>query len=186
MNREGMKKYIAAEMCHTMNDHWGHAACDFNYKSPKYLIETLCDCRKVGANYLLNIGPGGQGAITPMTRALLYTIGDWMNLYGEAIYNGRPYPASGLGKNFILRDGKTLYLFIYDLGRNGDENVTVGSSYSGSYAFGNVADTISSIQWMDNGETLDFVQKDSMLSVNFTGQEYGRSFCVRVAKATLA
>ncbi len=78
-----------------------------------------------------------------MTRALLYTIGDWMNLYGEAIYNGRPYPASGLGKNFILRDGKTLYLFIYDLGRKGDENVTVGSSYSGSYAFGNVADTIS-------------------------------------------
>ena len=186
MNREGMKKYIAAEMCHTMNDHWGHAACDFNFKSPKYLIETLCDCRKVGANYLLNIGPAGQGAITPMTRALLYTIGDWMNLYGEAIYNGRPYPASGLGKNFILRDGKTLYLFIYDLGRKGNENVTVGSSYSGSYAFGNVADTISSIQWMDSGEALDFVQKDSMLSVNFTGQEYGSSFCVRVAKATLA
>lgn len=186
MNREGMKKYVAAEMCQTMNDHWGHAAQDFNYKSPGELIETLCGCRKVGANYLLNIGPAGQGAITPITRALLYTIGDWMDCFGEAIYNGRPYPASGFGKNFILRSGKNLYLFVFDPGRRGDENVTVGSSYSGSYAFGGVTDTVSSIQWMDNREALDFVQKDSMLCVNFTGQDYGKSFCVRVAKAVLA
>ena len=55
MNREGMEKYEAAEVCHTFNAHWGYGSCDFNFKSPKDLIENLCACRKVGANYLLNI-----------------------------------------------------------------------------------------------------------------------------------
>ena len=41
------------------------------------------------------------------------------------------------------------------------------------------------IEWMDNGESLDFVQNDNMLSVNATGFPYGMSTCVRVAKANL-
>ena len=46
MNREGMPKYVAAEMCHTMNEHWGFGNSDFHYKSLSILIETLCSCRK--------------------------------------------------------------------------------------------------------------------------------------------
>ena len=42
LDREGMSKYVAAEMCQTMNDHWGYAKQDFHFKSPKELIETLC------------------------------------------------------------------------------------------------------------------------------------------------
>lgn len=44
MNREGMPKYLAAEMCYTINDHWGIGLNDFNYKSPAELIKALCDC----------------------------------------------------------------------------------------------------------------------------------------------
>lgn len=185
LNREGMSKYVAAEMCQTMNDHWGYAKQDFNFKSPKELIENLCLCRKVGANYLLNIGPTGQGEIPLMTKALLDTIGNWMHYFGEAIYFGKPYTASGIGQNFILKNNKYLYLFIFNPGRKGNENVTVDNCYSGSYAFGNVTDQIASIQWMDNHETLNFVQKDDMLSVYLSGQNYGTSFGVRVAKATI-
>ena len=35
MKRDGMPKYIAAEMCHTLNDHWGIGNSDFNYKSDR-------------------------------------------------------------------------------------------------------------------------------------------------------
>lgn len=55
MNREGMKKYITAEMCNTINDDWGIGKLDYMNKSTAELIETLCACRKVGANYLLNV-----------------------------------------------------------------------------------------------------------------------------------
>ncbi len=188
MNREGMKKYIAAEMCLTVNDHWGIGEYDINYKSPKELIEYLCASRKVGANYLLNIGPTANGGIDPYQEQLFNLIGRWMKFNGEAIYNGRPYAAGGVGKNFLLKseDGKSLYIFVYDLGARGNANVTVGGKYTGSYAFGGVTDKIASITWMDNGEELSFAQNDDLLCVNFTGFEYGKSLGVRVAKAILA
>ncbi len=185
MNREGMSKYIAAEMCYTLNDHWGVGYNDFNYKSPKELIEALCDCRKVGANLLLNIGPEAQGKIQGIQKELLYLIGDWMNIFSEAIYKGKPYKAYSNGKNFILKGDNCLYMFVYDLGKKGNENVTVGGQYAGAYGFSNVCDEIKSIKWMDNGEELSFAQKDGLLNVNFTGMPYGTSYCVRVAKAEL-
>ena len=188
MNREGMEKYVAAEMCHTINDHWGYGFCDLNYKSPGEIIESLCNCRKVGANYLMNIGPEAQGAINSYQKELLKLLGIWMDVFGEAVYNGRPYGAYSDGKSFILKstDKKHLYIFAYDLGTVGSVNVMVGGKRTGSYSFGNVADRISEIEWMDNGEKLDFMQKDGMLCVNMTGYPYGVSYCVRVAKAKIA
>ena len=185
MNREGMPKYIAAEMCETINDHWGIGSCDLNHKSPKELIESLCACRKVGANYLLNIGPTAQGGIDPLQNEIMKVVGKWMQMYGEAIYNGKPYAATGIGKNFILKGEDALYLFFYDLGRKGSENVVAGGNYCGSYAFGNVTDCVKSIEWMDNNESLQFTQCENMLTINATGYPYGMSTCVRVAKAVI-
>lgn len=187
MNRAGMQKYVAAEMCQTLNDHWGIGQEDINYKSPSALIANLCACRRVGANYLLNIGPTAQGGVEPYQADLLGLIGRWMDSYGEAIYEGRPYGAGSVGGNFLMKsaDGKSLYLFASDLGRRGSANVVVGGKYTGAYAFGGVADRIKSIRWMDNGEELSFVQGNGMLCVNLTGFEYGKSLCVRVAKAEI-
>ena len=113
MDREGMPKYIAAEMCHTMNRHWGHGANDFNYKSLAHLIETLCACRRVGANYLLNVGPLGSGKISLMQEALMRGIGDWIRATGNVIYTAKPCGVEGDGKNFGLRDGDKIYLFVH-------------------------------------------------------------------------
>ena len=185
LNREKMSKYISAEMCYTLNDHWGVGYSDFNYKSPKELIECLCDCRKVGANLLLNIGPGPQGNIIPMQKELLSVMGDWMDIFGESIYEGKPYESHSIGKNFVLKGDGCLYIFCYDLGIKGSEHVTVDGSYSGIYAFSGIKDRVKTIAWMDNDENLDFMQNEENLTVNFTGTPYGTSYCVRVAKAIL-
>ena len=74
---------------------------------------------------------------------------------------------------------------MYELGIAGDDNVTVGGKYSGAYAFGGVKDKVLSLKWMDNDEELSFVQGNDMLAVNFTGQAYGKSYPVRVAKAII-
>lgn len=185
LDREKMTKYISGEMCYTLNDHWGFGGCDFNYKSPKELIECLCDCRKVGANLLLNIGPSAQGKIVPIQKELLNIMGDWMRIFGEAVYNGKPYESHSIGKNFILKGDGCLYIFSYDNGNLGSENVVVPGKYSGSYAFSGIADKIKSIRWMDNGEELEFMQSNGKLCVYLTGMPYGTSFCVRVAKAEI-
>ena len=186
MNREGMPKYVAAEMCYTLNYHWGVGDLDFEYKSPKTLIEALCACRRVGANLLLNIGPTAQGGIVPIQKELLGIMGKWMSLYGEAIYGGKPHPATcGYAKNFVLRSEDALYFFIHDLGIKGSKHVVAQSECSDDFVFRGVSEEILSAEWMDNGENLEFKQEGDVFSLFATGYPYGMKTGVRVAKAIL-
>lgn len=185
LDRSNMKKYVSAEMCYTLNDHWGIGYNDFNYKSTKEFIECLCDCRKVGANFLLNIGPAAQGGIVPIQEEYLKIIGRWMNIFSEAIYNGKPYIYKQDSKHFILKgEDNSLYIFVYNLGQRGSEHVVANGSKEISHTFRGVSEKIKEIHWMDEPEyELEFEQKDDKLSVEFQGVPYGCSYCVRVAKA---
>ncbi len=114
------------------------------------------------------------------------TIGKWMKLYGEAIYCGRPYNAKGNKINFILKGDKELYLYFFDIGIKGDDNVVEIKNDDGALTFENVPDKVKSIEWLDNREQLEFIQDGTKLSVNATKYPYGMSTCVRVARAKLA
>ena len=185
LKREGMSKYIASEMCQTLNNHWGIGEYDFNYKSLSYLIQNLCACRKVGANYLLNIGPTATGGIIKLQEALLEMIGEWMNICGNSIYEGKPSTIISKGKNFALKVGEDKeYLFIHDLTISGHENVTIGEGGVGAKIFENVSKKVKSIKWVDNGEELSIIQdlNHNYLSVFATGYPYGVDLVVRVAE----
>ena len=187
IDRRGMKRYVAGEMCETLNDHWG-VADDINYKPVKQLIEEICACRKVGANMLLNVGPNGDGSVPLMARATMDSIGRWMSIYGRAIYNGRPYIAEEGKKDFVLRDvndEKTFYLFKHGLGVNGDANVTLVNGGRGVAELSGFDGEIESIRWMDNGQELEYSVEDGKLSVACNDFRYGQSLCVRVAEIKL-
>ncbi len=185
MDREGMSKYYAAEMCHTMNAHWGFGHADFHYKSLGELIETFCACRKVGANYLLNVGPTGEGEIPLMQEALLRGIGEWISKTGDAIYEGKPCNILGTGKNFALKRGDKLYFYIHALSISGDSNVTIEEGGAGEKTFTGVKEKIKSIRWTDRDESLSFVQDGEILKINCTGYPYGTDLVVRVAEAEI-
>ncbi len=186
MDRDGMKKYLAAEMCETLNDHWATSTYDFNYKSPVQVIKNLCACRKVGANYLINIGPLAQGAVDPYQKELMRLIGRWVNVYKEAIYDVKPYPAISTNDNFIVKgDNGKLYIFCLNPARIGDINVLVGGKHSTLTTFKNVPDKIKSVKWMDNGQNLNFTQNNGLLAIDFKELKYGISYGVRVAEAEI-
>ena len=171
-------------MCETLNDHWGNAD-DINYKPVKQLIEEICDCRKVGANMLLNIGPLGNGQVSLMAKATMDAIGYWMGMYGRAIYNGRPYVTLDGKKEFILRDvkdEKVFYAFKYNLGIGGNPNVTLENAGNNLMVFPGSYGEIESVKWMDNGQPLCFSQEEDKLSIACTNYRYGQSYCVRVAE----
>jgi len=44
---------------------------------------------------------------------------------------------------------------------------------------------LSGVEWMDNGESLEFSQNGDKLCVKVTRFPYGMSTCVRVAKAKI-
>ena len=187
-DREGMEKYVSSETCYTMNDHWGFANADFHYKAPGELIETLCHCRRVGSNLLLNVGPDKEGEIPPMQMALLSCMGEWIKPHANAFYNGRPCGIAGDGKNFGLKtaDG-CMYLFVCDLPIAGDANVTVGGSGSRTAAFTGIFDHVKEVRWTDNNEALPFIQdaQNGLFTFNATGFDYGSNRIVRVAEIVL-
>lgn len=185
MDRRGHKKYVAGEMCQTLCDHWG-ASDDLNFKPVKQLIEELCECRKVGSNFLLNIGPNFDGSVPKMQQAIMECIGRWMQSYGKAIYNGRPYIQYDDCREFWLQDVKdpnTAYLFRFNPGTiSGDANVTLSFSENDAITLPDIDRKIASIEWMDNGQPLPFEQDGKTLHINVPGYPYGQNLCVRVAE----
>lgn len=180
----GKPKYITGEMCETLCDHWG-VADDINFKSIKQLIEELCECRKVGANFLLNIGPAADGSVPKMQQAIMECIGHWMDIYGKAIYNGRPFVLYDDKREFILKDvkdDKTAYLFKFNVNSSGSKNVSLTYDSETASVFENINKPVESVVWMDNNQPLFFEQQGDTLSVNLTNYKYGQSLCVRVAE----
>lgn len=82
------------ETCQTMNNSWGYASWDNNYKTAGVLIKQLVQVVSRDGNYLLNIGPEGDGTLPEQSVSILHAIGDWMNLYSESIYGTTRSPFS--------------------------------------------------------------------------------------------
>ncbi len=188
LDQRGREKYIASEMCYTINSHWGIGTLDFSNKSTADLISTLAKCRKVGANLLLNVGPTAEGEISDLQAATLREIGTWVNLFKDAVYKPKPFDAFGANDDFVLRTEDKLYFFISDLSVRGHENVTATSGSLGMRAFSGIKDEVRSISWMDNNEALRFTQdvESGMFTFLATGYPYGVNTVVRVAEAKLS
>ena len=74
------------ETCMTLNGKWGYNKADQNWKSTELLLRNLIDIASKGGNYLLNVGPTGEGVIPAPSVERLSAMGDWLRVNGEAVY----------------------------------------------------------------------------------------------------
>ena len=184
INLEDSPKYIASEMCQIFANHWGYAKRDFNFKSLSSVIEDFCACRKYGANYLLNVGPMGNGKLRPLDKAMLETLGEWVDIHSEALYLPRPsgIQIDGKDKNFILKGENSYYLFVHGLGMEGSINVELIQNlpdYNNSFE---LQSKIKSVTWLDNGKELQFSQDGKHVNILTAPQLYGEQLVVKIAK----
>jgi alpha-L-fucosidase len=82
----------AWETCMTLNGHWGYNSHDQKWKSTEMLLDNLVDIVSKGGNYLLNVGPTGEGVIPQPSVKRLHEIGGWLKVNGEAIYGAGMTP----------------------------------------------------------------------------------------------
>jgi alpha-L-fucosidase len=82
------------ESCVTMSGNWGFNKYDTSWKSPELLIRQLTETVSKGGNYLLNVGPKGDGSLPVPAVERLKKIGEWMKVNGAAIYGVHPWKIS--------------------------------------------------------------------------------------------
>lgn len=95
---------------------WGYRSWQLRGEVQSKVNEKIASLIQVvsrGGNYLLNIGPRGDGSVVEFERDVLLSIGKWVEANGEAIYGTKANP---LDRTFawgeITTKDNTLYLFV--------------------------------------------------------------------------
>lgn len=98
------------ETCMTMGNSWSYSKND-QYKSTHRLLELLVKVVSRGGNFLLNVGPDGNGDWDPVVYQRLQEMGDWMAINSEAIHASRPVAPYSFNNIYYTqsKDSSTVY-----------------------------------------------------------------------------
>jgi len=91
----------------TTNNSWGYKSYDEDWKPPKEVLLWIVDIISKGGNYMLNIGPRGDGSIPEESVRILKNVGTWLDVHRDAIYGTRPWTVSHVGPNPLRMKGTT-------------------------------------------------------------------------------
>ena len=184
LDRAGMARYVAQEMCETVNSHWGIASRDWSHKSPAQLIHTLASCRGNGANLLLNVGPLPSGALPDYETATLRMIGRWISTCGQSLYEGRPAEVRCRGTDFVLKAGNEFYYYLHNLPISQNMHLSGAVRGDGLQTVEGPLPRITAVEWVDSGEALEFNQdaERGFLTFRATPNPYGSQHVIRVAR----
>jgi alpha-L-fucosidase len=128
----GLQEYWETPM--TLNNTWGFSKFDTLWKSPATIILRLVEIVSRGGNYLLNIGPEGNGEIPGRTVDIFREVGPWVKRNAESIYGSTSNPFGELDWGYCTVKDNKLFLFVRDwpkdatISFSGLQN-TVNSSY---------------------------------------------------------
>jgi len=78
------------------------------------LVRGLAAVRSAGGNYLLNIGPKGDGSIVPFEAQVLRGIGRWLQVHPDALLDAVPSGLPPQTWGTSTRNGNTLFAFVHD------------------------------------------------------------------------
>lgn len=125
------------ETCMTMNKHWGYNEADIMYKSTKVLIQMLVDIVSKGGNFLLNVGPMGNGKFPPQSVERLLQIGEWMNINGDSIYatTASPLGKPSWGRYTLKRLPEKTILYLHIFNYNPKEKLEIPLSVKPENAY---------------------------------------------------
>jgi alpha-L-fucosidase len=152
----------------TMNTTWGFSDHDQAWKTTETLIHNLVDIVSKGGNYLLNIGPKGDGSIPDESIESMRAIGRWMTVNGQAIYGttASPFERPAWGR-YTRKDGK-VYAHVFQWPEDGIIRVPVGElNITGVYLLADPDRDLLKTESRSNGLTIHVPPKapDDIASV---------------------
>ena len=119
-------------------------------------IKSLIKVISRGGNYLLNIGPKGDGSVVEFESSALKQIGKWVKLNREAIYGTTANPFHGVFSwGDITTKDNALYLFIEDMPSSKE---ILLSGFDGK---------VSEVKVLANNQTLNFSETSEGIKIYF-------------------
>jgi alpha-L-fucosidase len=94
---------------------WGYRSWQPRVDLPGKIQEHIVKLVEVvsrGGNYLLNVGPRGDGSIVEFEADVITGVGDWLNVNSEAIYGSTPQPFRQLDYGYATVKPGRLYLLV--------------------------------------------------------------------------
>ena len=142
------------ETCMTMNTTWGYSEHDQAWKADEVLVRNLIDIASKGGNYLLNIGPKGDGTVPDESVKSLHAMGAWMKVNNEAIYATQASPFTKLSFNgrCTRKPGK-LYLHLFAWPADGKIVVPMSNAITKAYLLAEPARLLA-VASDDKGQTV--------------------------------
>lgn len=110
----------AWEFLETLGDSAAYTESPEPMKSGERLILEMVDVISKGGNFLLSVGPRGDGSIPDAVQERLKVIGAWMKNNGDAIYDTERGPFNGpLPAGKVSAKGSRLYVYLEEYPRDG-------------------------------------------------------------------
>lgn len=153
------------ESCLTLGADFTYEYAD-RYKSPRELVNTLVGIVAKGGNLALNVSPQPDGRIPVDAMDSLRGLGEWLKVYGEAIYGTRVCAPYQSGNISFTRKGDAVYAI---------RLFPVAQESVDSKLFIPYAGRVSKVTMLDSGEDVSFVPGESGITVTVPAGRRGGS-----------
>lgn len=153
------------ESCLTLGADFTYEYAD-RYKSPRELVNTLVGIVAKGGNLALNVSPQPDGRIPVDAMDSLRGLGEWLKVYGEAIYGTRVCAPYQSGNISFTRKGDAVYAI---------RLFPVAQESVDSKLFIPYAGKVSKVTMLDSGEDVSFVPGESGITVTVPAGRSGGS-----------
>lgn len=101
---------------------WGYRSWQVRDDFPgkvRDLVEGLVSVRARGGNYLLNIGPRGDGSVVEFEADVLRSIGEWLDMHPDAVLGASATRFGGQPWGEATVNGNNLFLHVMDWPEDG-------------------------------------------------------------------
>jgi alpha-L-fucosidase len=147
---------VPSESPVTLNDTWGYKYYDHAWKDSRNIIDKLVRLAAKNANFLLNIGPRGDGSIPEETVRILSEVEKWTSRNREGLFGtrGSPAPHDFLWGSMTSRETH-LYCFVDD---NQKDKLTING----------LINQVRQVTALDSGRPVPFSQTALLDSTSLT------------------